>query len=156
MNRQHQLNRINYITELFAANRQLFNTSFIPEIKARGVSKVVAKLPLQSHVQYGDTILYINELLDEDGEIREYRYGWEIASTPRRRLSKQARHIFAFDKQAHPEPPHQVDTDPFHHHHVPGDMSKRQSTNIQSLEDVLSILNDYIAANLEYNSNHSF
>lgn len=156
MNRQHQLDRVNYIIKLFAVNKQLFNTSFIPEIKAQGISKVVAKLPLQSHVQFGETILYINERLDADGMVKEYRYGWELLSKPKKRLSKQARHIFAFDKQTHPEPPHQVDTDPFHHHHVPGDMSKRKSTNVQSLEDVLSILNDYIVANLEYNINHSF
>lgn len=49
MNRQHQIDRVNYIAELFASNKQLFNTSFIPEIKVRGESKVVAKLPLQSH-----------------------------------------------------------------------------------------------------------
>ena len=156
MNRQHQLERVNYITELFVANSQLFNTSFITEIKAKGISKVVAKLPLQTHVQYGETILYINERLDDDGMIKEYRYGWEFLSTPKKRLSKHARHIFAFDKQTHPEPPYQVDTDPFHHHYMPGDMSKRKSTNVQNLEDVLSILSDYIAANLEYNRNHFF
>lgn len=156
MNRQKQIDRVNYITELFVSNEQLFNTSFVPEIKARGISKVVATLPLQSHDIYGETILYINELLDRDGTIKEYRYGWELISTLKRRLSKQARHILAFDKQTHPEPPHQVDTDPFHHHYVPGDMTKRKATNVQSLEDVLSILNDYISANLEYNEGDSF
>lgn len=104
---------------------------------------------------YGETILFISELLDLDGAIKEYRYGWELLST-KRRLSKQARHILAFDKQTHPEPPHKVDTDPFHHHHIPGDITKRKATNVQNLEDVVSILNDYIGTHLEYNENDSY
>ncbi|HHW35853.1 MAG TPA: hypothetical protein GXX18_00905 [Bacillales bacterium] len=156
MNRQNLIDRVNYITGLFVSNERLFNTSLVPEIKVRGISKVVATLPLQTHDVYGKTILYINELINLDGSIKEYRYGWELISTPQNKLSKQARHIWAFDKQTHPEPPHQVDSDPFHHHHVPRDMTKRKTTNVQCLEDVLSILNDYIVGNLEYDENHSF
>ncbi len=156
MNRQHQIDRVHYIAELFSSNKSLFNSSFIPEIKVKGTRKIVAALPLQFHDFYGETVLYINELLDHDGTIKEYRYGWELVSTAKRRLSKQARHILAFDKQTHPEPPHQVDTDPFHHHHVPGDLTKRKETNVQRLEDVISILTDYIASNLKYNEKHSF
>jgi hypothetical protein len=156
MSRQHQIDRVKYIAELVRSNNQLFNTSFIPEIEVKGASKVVATLPLQTHDIYGETVLYINELLDYDGTIKEYRYGWELVSTTRRRLSKQARHISAFDKQSHPEPPHKIETDPFHHHHIPGDMTKRKATNVQNLEDVVSILNDYIGANLEYNEKDSF
>lgn len=156
-NRQHQIDRVNHIAELFVSNHRLFNTSAIPEIQAKGTSKVVASLPLKAHLNYGNTILFINELMDTDGSIKEYRYGWEFVSTPRNRKSKHERHITAFDKQEHPEPPHNnINTDPFHHHHVPGEIGRRKDTNVQSLEDVLSILTDYIQADIEYKATDSF
>lgn len=155
MNRQFQIERMNHIRELFESNRQLFDTSLIPEIKIKGISKVIAELPLRHHFHHGDTILYINEKLDEAGNIEEFRYGWEL-SQKKERLSKAARHITAFDKQTHPEPPHNVKTDPYHHHHVPGDITKRKETSVQTLEDVIGILSDYMVGNFEYNEKHSF
>lgn len=157
MNRQHLRDRINYISELFESKLELFDTSSIPEIKAKGTSKVEARLALQSHFHYGETILYINELFNDDGTIEQYRYGWEYKQTPHRRISKKERHITAFDKQEHPEPPHNdIKTDPYHHHHVPGEISKRKETNVQSLEDVITILSDYIFADIKYSEKDSF
>lgn len=156
MDRKHQQARIDFIVSLFTSNPQLFDLEVIPEIKAKGVSKIVAVLPLRNHSVYGNTILYINEKLDDNGSIKEYRYGWEYQQTERKRLSKQAKHITAFDKQDHPEPPYTVSTEPFHHHHVPGDLSKRKDTKVQSLEDVISILSDYIFSGTKYHQNDSF
>lgn len=156
MDRKYQQARIDDIIDLFTLNPHLFETAYIPEIKAKGMSRVVATLPLRHHSVYENTILFINEKLDEEGNIIEYRYGWEYAQNQRRYLSKQAKHIIAFDKQEHPEPPHKVDTDPYHHHHVPGKLGKRKETNVHSLEDVVGILSDYIAGDLRYNENDSF
>jgi hypothetical protein len=142
--------------QLFTKNPQLFDFEQIPEIKAKGVSKVEATLPLRDHSVYGKTILYINEKLDDEGNIKEYRYGWEYKQIGRKHLSKQAKHITAFDKQEHPEPPYTVSTEPFHHHHVPGDLSKRKDTNVQSLEDVIAILSDYILSGTKYNQYDNF
>ena len=33
----------------------------------KGTRKIVAALPLQFHNFYGETVLYINEMLDHDG-----------------------------------------------------------------------------------------
>lgn len=75
MDRKHQQARIDFSVSLFTSNPQLFDFENIPEIKAKGVSKVVATLPLRNHSAYGNTILYINEKVDDDGNIQEYRYG---------------------------------------------------------------------------------
>lgn len=156
MDRKYQQERIDYIIELFILNPHLFETAYIPEIEAKGMSRVVAALPLRHHTIYGNTKLFINERLDEKGNILEYHYGWEYAQGKRKHLSKQAKHILAFDKQEHPEPPYKVDTDPYHHHHVPGELSKRKETNVHSLEDVIGILSDYITGNLHYHEKDSF
>ncbi len=156
MDRKHQQDRVNFIVNLYISNPHLFDMECIPEIRAKGISRVTAMLPLRNHCVYGNTILFINEKLDDKGSIKEYRYGWEYRQTGKRLLSKQVRHITAFDKQEHPEPPYTVNTEPFHHHYLPGDLSKRKDTNVQSLEDVIVILSDYIFSGTEYNHNVSF
>jgi Family of unknown function (DUF6516) len=155
MNRRYQQYRVRYIHRIFKSNPDLFNHKLAPEIKAKGLSRVVAILPLNNHEIYGETVLFINEKLDENGRIREYRYGWEL-SQREKPIGKSARHITAFDKQTHPEPPHQVDTDPYHHHHVPGDIVPRKATSVKDLETVVAIIREYIVRHEEYNENHSF
>ncbi len=156
MDRKYQQARVDFIVNLYISNPQLFDMQYVPEIKAKGISRVTATLPLRNHSVYGNTILYINEKLDDEGNIKEYRYDWEYMQTGKKPQIKQARHITAFDKQEHPEPPYTVNTEPFHHHYVPGDLSKRKDTNVQSLEDVIVILSDYIFSGTEYNHNVSF
>ncbi|MDA1675542.1 toxin-antitoxin system TumE family protein [Bacillus cereus group sp. TH152-1LC] len=155
MSSHFQIERIEHMVSLFEDNPDLFNQNLIPEIKAKGESRVVATLPLNNHETYGETILFINEKYKEDGTIEEYRYGWEL-SQRLKKIGKSSRHIFAFDKQKHPEPPHNVDTDPYHHHHVPGDIKPRTETIVETLEDVVSILKDYIVGQKEYNESHHF
>jgi hypothetical protein len=147
--------RVRYIHELFRSNPDLFNQDLIPEIEAKGLSRVVATLPLKNHKIYGETVLFINEKLDENGHIEEYHYGWEL-SQRKKPIGKSTRHITAFGKQDHPKPPHQVSTNPYHHHHVPGDIVPRKATSVKDLETVVAIIREYIVRHEEYNENHSF
>ncbi|NIK13778.1 hypothetical protein BDD39_000288 [Saccharococcus thermophilus] len=147
--------RVRYIHELFRSNPDLFNHKLVPEIKTKGQSRVVATLPLNNHNIYGEAVLFINEKLDENGHIEEYHYGWEL-SQRKKPIGKSTRHITAFGKQDHPKPPHQVSTNPYHHHHVPGDIVPRKATSVKDLETVVAIIREYIVRHEEYNENHSF
>lgn len=157
MSSQKQRKRIDFIQELFENNPQLFNHSKIPEIKSKGENRVVAVLPLNYHNIYGETVLRINELYNESDNIKEYRYAWEYPDLKGiKKRSKHKRHITSFDKQEHPEPPWNVDTDPFHHHNVPGNTSLRTKTSIKTLEDVVTIFTDYIVSHNRFMESHIF
>lgn len=152
----HQENRLNYIQELFESNPDLFDHQLIPTLKAAGAKRVTATLPLNNHPIHGETVLFINETLESDGKLYEYRYGWE-RSTRLKRMGKATRSIAAFDKQEHPEPPfNHIETDPYHHHHVPGDLLPRVETNIKNLDDVITFLKDYILSGKKYKSSDRF
>jgi hypothetical protein len=158
MSSHKQLERINVIQKHFEDNSKLFNHARIPEVMAKGENRVVAILPLNNHAVYGETVLVINELYDEFEDIKEYRYGWEYPKVKHgnNRKSKHERHITAFDKQAHPNPPYWVETDPYHHHNVPGSTSPRTETSIETLEDVITIFSDYIVSGKEFLESHTF
>ncbi|GMO00773.1 DUF6516 family protein [Parageobacillus thermoglucosidasius] len=152
---QYQQKRIQYIQELFELNPDLFDHSLVPDIRPKGSNRVVATLPLNHHEIYGETVLFINEKLDDNGNIERYNYGWEY-SQRERRMGRSVRHITAFGKEEHKNSPHCVATDPYHHHHVPGDVAKRKETSVRDLETVVAIIREYIVNNKEYNENHSF
>ncbi|WP_298473022.1 DUF6516 family protein [uncultured Psychrobacillus sp.] len=157
MSRQKQIDRVQFFGDLFVANPQLFNHNKIPEIKAKGEERVVATLPLNNHDIYGETVLFINEKYNKFGDIEEYRYAWEYPNIKGKyKKSKHERHITSFDKQWHPEPPRNVDTDPYHHHNEPGDTVPRTETSIEKLEDFLPILVDYINSHKQFIPSHTF
>lgn len=154
MNSNHQESRLNYIQEIFEKNPDLFNHSLAPFLKAPGSKKVTATLPLNNHRIHGETQLFINEKITPNGDIEEYRYGWEFSGPG---YSKQTKSITAFDKQTHPEPPHNnILTDPYHHHYVTGDLKPRCDTGVQNLEDVIGILKDYIQSQRMYQNTDRF
>lgn len=150
----HQQNRLNYIHQLFVGNPDLFNHDSIPLLKAPGSKKVVGTLPLNNHLVHGETHLYIYEKLAPNGVVEEYRYGWEFSGNG---YSKQTKSITAFDKQTHPEPPHNnITTDPYHHHYVTGDLRPRCDTGVQNLKDVINILKDYLISGIAYQNSDRF
>lgn len=149
------MERIQYIQELFDENTKLFENNYIPEVAPKGSKRIIAQLPLKINPHYGETVLYLTEKYDEDGNLIEYHYGWEL-SQRKKKLGKQLRHIMAFGNEDHPNPPAWVPTNPFHHHHVPQEPKKRKSTSVEDLETVIGILTDYVHGQLQYNSNHSF
>lgn len=154
-----QARRIQYIQSLFENNPKLFETVKYPEvlkIKREGTKRVVAILPLKDHQLYEETVLYIFERFNEGGEITHYHYAWEY-SQRLKILGKQPRHIMAFGNEDHrPGTPAWVPSNPYHHHHVPGEPRKRKSTSVQDLETTIDILTDYIYGQLPYSSSTDF
>lgn len=125
-------------------------------IRPKGKNKIKAILPLQDHELYGESVLFISEKLDEDGNITQYHYGWELSQRERSK-GKKPRHIMAFGNEEHSPGTHAwVESNPFHHHHVPGEPRQRKATTVDSLEAVISILECYIYEVKNYNSTHSF
>lgn len=151
-----QQQRISEIQRLFEENLDLFDRKnpLMVKIKAKGISKVVATLPLINHPKYSATILNISETLEDDGEITSYHYGWELSQEVEK-LSKQRRHITAFGNEDHSGPP-MFEKDQYHHHHIPYDPAKRQHTNVKNLETVIEILKKYIVEGKIYDQSHLF
>ncbi len=151
-----QEERLQYIQRLYESYPKLFNYQYpdLLMIKAKGLNKIKATLPLKDHPLYGETVLLLSEKLSGD-EVIEYHYAWEL-SQREGRMGKQRRHIMAFGNEPHPHGPAHVSTDPYHHHHVPQDPSKRKATNVTDLETVLGILEDYINGSIKYEQTHSF
>ncbi|SES41268.1 DUF6516 family protein [Salipaludibacillus aurantiacus] len=155
----YQARRIEYITTLFETNPQLFEhekNQSVLSIQRKGAKRIAATLPLRDHAHYGETVLVISEKLNNDGRIAEYHYGWEL-SQREHRMGKQPRHITAFGNEwKDPETPAWVDTNPYHHHHVPQEPSKRQSTGIEDLQSAITILTDFISGDLSYDKTYKF
>lgn len=122
--------------------------------KSKGISKVVATLPLNDHPVYGETILNISETLDGNGNIESYHYGWEFSQRVKKR-SKQDRHLTAFGNEDHSGPP-MFEPDPYHHHHIPQAPAQRKHTNVKDLETVVEIFKIYIVGGLNYHQLHTF
>ncbi|WP_034756353.1 toxin-antitoxin system TumE family protein [Rossellomorea vietnamensis] len=153
----NQNDRIQHIQRLFESNPDVFdfNKPEVLEISAKGSKRVTAVLPLLHHDVYGETVLFINEKIENE-DLKEFRYGWEL-SQRQRKLGVSSRFLTAFDKQHKPEPPYNnISTDPYHHHYEIGNKVLRTETFVQSLEDVITILRDYIISGDPYHSNHRF
>lgn len=157
---QHQIRRLGYFASLFEdTSSSIFEKVKYPSvvyIQPKGRNKIKAAFPLIDHVIYGETILSISEKLDESGSIIQYHYGWEESQRIRTK-GKQVRHIMAFGNENHRPGSHGwVETNPFHHHHVPGEPKQRKSTTVQTLEEVIQILQTYICVGKHYDSSHNF
>lgn len=89
---------------------------------------------------YGETKMRIREWFDQEDKKIQYRYSWE-------KNTKGSGHISCWEN----EHPHGLETDPHHHHHVPGDRSQKQENfNTRDLEKALSIVEEYILENKQY------
>ncbi|MGF2614541.1 hypothetical protein FZC84_21510 [Rossellomorea vietnamensis] len=153
----NQNDRIQHIQKLFESHPDLFDytKTEIFANRARGSKKVTAVLPLKNHDVHGETVLLINEKI-ENAHLEEYRYGWEL-SQRKEKMGVSTRFLTAFDKQYKPDPPYNnIETDPYHHHYEIGNKVPRTETSVETLEDVITILKDYIKSGRPYNNNDRF
>jgi len=94
---------------------------------------------------YGETRLRVREWYDKNDNKIQYRYSWE-------KNCKKPGHISAWENEHH-KVPHSVESAPHHHHHTPGEREKLQSNwTIRDLESVLTIVEEFIVSNKEYDS----
>lgn len=87
-----------------------------------------------------------------DGKVTKYSYQWKIIIP---KLSKQSHHISAWGNDAHDaewtRAEYRVESEPHHHHHVPGDWKKRQDNwNVWTLEEAFEFVARYIRSGEEY------
>lgn len=112
------------------------------DINASGITVIKITFYLKSGF-YGETKIRVREWYDQNDNKLQYRYSWEKNRT-------KPGHISAWENEPH-ETPHGLETDPHHHHHVPGDRSKLQGNfNTRDLEKALSVVEEYILENKEY------
>lgn len=117
--------------------------------KSDGRIIFIGKLPFIKHPIYGDSGIKFREVYDTNGSLINYDYSWE-KMPPKGRLGKQLRHISAWGMESH-DGKNWVESNPYHHHHIPEDRTKRQSCwNIRSLEDVVEFVRKYIEFKIEY------
>lgn len=92
---------------------------------------------------YGETKMRVREWFDADDNKIQYRYAWEKNNT-------KPGHISAWENEHH-NIPHGLDTDPHHHHHVPGDRTQLQANyRTRELEIALERVEEYIVHNKQY------
>ncbi|AOH57050.1 hypothetical protein ABE28_022115 [Peribacillus muralis] len=108
--------------------------------------------PLREHPVHGKTGLHAIERYDDEDHVRKYSYQWKLIIP---RMSKKGYHISAWgnDPHDHEDTPLEfiVKSEPHHHHHVPGDWSKRQDNwNVWALEEALEFVAQYIRSGQEY------
>lgn len=110
-----------------------------------GRDVLIASIPLQEHPLYGETKIHIMEFYDSNGEL-EYHYGWEKNDG-----SKQTKHISAWGNEPHTGHRKVENTEPFHHHHIPGNLAERKDCyHIRNLRDVLEFVEEFIIYKQEY------
>lgn len=107
----------------------------------KGTTKVKLNLELVNHPIYGVTKFRSRETFDISGKLIRYRYCWE-------RNSKPTGHITAWEN----EHPHNLETDPHHHHHVPFDRGKvKENYNVRCFADAIEIIVQHLRTGESYN-----
>lgn len=118
----------------------------------RTFNKLSVLFPLKEHSIHGITGLYATEKYDENGCVIEYHYSWK------RIIPKQGviySHISAWENESHNDPntleKFKVNSEPHHHHHVPGDRHQRKDNfDIHTLDSAFSFVAKYIESGEEY------
>lgn len=108
--------------------------------------------PLKEHPHHGVTGLHAIEKYDDAGFVQEYQYMWKVIVP---KMGVQLNHISSWGNEAHNSPgtksEYITDTEPHHHHHVPGDRSKRQSNwNVHTLEQAFEFIIPFLESGEEY------
>ncbi|KOP79480.1 hypothetical protein AMS59_06920 [Lysinibacillus sp. FJAT-14745] len=118
----------------------------------RTSNKLSVLFPLKEHPIHGITGLHATEKYDENGYVKEYHYSWK------RIIPKQGviyNHISAWENEPHddsntPEK-YKVNSEPHHHHHVPGDRHQRKDNfDIHTLDTAFAFVANYIESGEEY------
>ncbi len=108
--------------------------------------------PLKEHPVHGKTGLYVMEKYDENGYVLSYHYLWKIIIP---KMGVQGYHISAWGNEPHNDPktPSEliVESEPHHHHHVPGDWHRRQANwTVWTLAEAFEFVAYYIRSEQEY------
>jgi Family of unknown function (DUF6516) len=118
-----------------------------PDLDIQEGTETVIKITfyLNNISSYGDTKLRVREWYNDSDIKTRYRYAWEKNRT-------KPGHISAWENEHH-DVPHGLDTDPHHHHHVPGDRTQvQENRNVRDLDAALSSVEEYISNNKPYDS----
>ncbi len=114
-------------------------------------NKLSVLFPLKEHPVHGITGLHATEKY-KNGYVKEYHYQWKII-IPKKGI--RFSHISAWENEPHnaPNTPKEdkVDSEPHHHHHVPGDRKCRKDNfDVQTLEAAFAFIAKYIESGEEY------
>ncbi|BBH23263.1 hypothetical protein Back11_46080 [Paenibacillus baekrokdamisoli] len=98
--------------------------------------------PLKEHPVHGITGLHVIERYDDHGYVREYQYMWKVIVP---KIGVQLNHISSWGNEPHnapgTNPKFITDTEPHHHHHVPGDRSQRKENwDVHTLEQAFEFI----------------
>lgn len=108
--------------------------------------------PLKEHPIHGKTGLHAIEKYDDDGYVCRYSYSWKII-VPRQGV--QLNHISSWGNDPHNSPgtPPEfiIETEPHHHHHVPGNRRiRKENWDIHTLDEAFTFVKFYIESGEEY------
>ena len=120
----------------------------------RSVKRMEVIFPLVEHPFHGITGLHAIEKYGEDGCVREYQYMWKII-IPKQGV--QFNHISSWGNDPHNRPgtpeKFKMDTEPHHHHHVPGNRSFRTDNwDVHTLEQAFEFVIHYLETGPPYNA----
>lgn len=92
------------------------------------------------------------ERYDNDGMVRKYSYQWKIIMP---KMGINSHHISAWGNDPHDatwtSSEYAVESEPHHHHHVPGDWKQRQANwEVWTLEEAFEFVGEYIRSGVEY------
>ena len=109
--------------------------------------------PLKEHPVHGKTGLYAMERYDENGYVKKYSYQWKIIHP---KHGKHLKHISAWENEPHDAEGtpgvFRVESEPHHHHHVPGDRNlRKENWDVWTLDDAFAFIREYIETGKEYN-----
>nr|WP_285853154.1 DUF6516 family protein [Sporosarcina luteola] len=127
------------------------DNAIYPQINSSGKNRMDVLFPLQKHPIHGITGIHAIEKYKE-GKIIRYHYHWKIISP---KMGVQMNHISGWGNDPHNSPgtPDKfiVETEPHHHHHVPGDRSQRKASyDVRTLEDVFEFVIPYFISGNAY------
>lgn len=137
---------------LFKAYQKLGERDSIYSNFKRTTTKLSVLFPLKEHPVHGITGLHATEKYDKDGFVKEYHYQWKII------IPKQGvllSHISAWENEPHSNPntpeEFKVNSEPHHHHHVPGNRKERNDNfKIHTLDAAFAFVAKYIENGKEY------
>ncbi|MGM8366804.1 hypothetical protein ACLIBG_15230 [Virgibacillus sp. W0181] len=118
----------------------------------RTKTKLDVLFPLKEHPIHGITGLHAIEKYDEKGYVKEYHYQWKRIIP---KTGIKFSHISAWENEAHNAPntsyEYIVDTEPHHHHHIPGERKHRKENyDIRTLDAAFNFVVHYIRSGKEY------
>ncbi|MED3662073.1 DUF6516 family protein [Ureibacillus sp. FSL K6-8385] len=127
------------------------NGPIYPEYK-RTKRLLYVLFPLKKHPVHGITGLLAIEKYDADGYVEKYSYQWKVIYP---KMGKMFKHISAWENEPHDaewtEKALQVESEPHHHHHVPGDRKQRQANwDVWTLDEAFAFVAEYIESGKEY------